>query len=126
VQLSPSILAALCCLVPVTTFHPLAAVSITRSQWSPFAFAICGCVALLGISLWWHDSINPPQAAIAFIAPICQMSMLRLGYGIFIRRLGRMPHDVYLNWTPGLFIDRAFTMAMFFSTLVPFVLLSAR
>jgi hypothetical protein len=52
--------------------------------------------------------------------------MLRLGYGLFMKRVGRMPHDVYLNWAPGLLVDRAFTFAMLMSTLVPFILLSAR
>jgi len=121
--LTPATLAFLNCAVPCLALRQSWAIGMARSPQTPVVVAIGGAFAVAGLVLVASDLIKP-RALSAFVAPLAQVGLIRAGYAGFRASFGRLPADVFMNWTPGLKWDRVFTIVLFLAMLLPFNLLT--
>lgn len=87
---------------------------IIKGKWKGYFSALCFGTACLGIVLLLLNGFDRESRgnAVFLIAPIVHLFLFRGLYAGFVKWVGREPVDVYYNWEPGLWKDRAFALVV--------------
>lgn len=81
-----------------------------------FVFFLLTVVLLVaGIQYLLNFGVSKYSLGIFFIAatPLIHFLLFKLLFNYFVRKFGRPPRDVYMNWQSGLVWDRAFAFVVF-------------
>jgi hypothetical protein len=110
--------------VPVAGTYPPAARWFTRAPGLVLALLIATLVAIAGLTCAALEIVQT-RFAVASVAPVVQIGIVKLARGLFIRTQGREPVDVVFNFSPGLAADRFFAFVVGVGGIVPFLFLLA-